>query len=69
MNPALKVLLTVGGTGVAVATWTAMLGDSTKRDNFIDGAITLARTYNFDGIGIIILVVAVAVVRFSFDSQ
>lgn len=51
-NPALKTLLSVGGTVNGLSPFTAMVGKAESREAFIKSAITFLRTHNFDGLNL-----------------
>ncbi|MED6295261.1 hypothetical protein CHARACLAT_029857 [Characodon lateralis] len=51
-NPALKTLLSVGGTVNGVSPFIAMVGKPESREAFIKSAITFLRTHNFDGLNL-----------------
>ncbi|KAM4740196.1 chitinase, acidic.1 [Anableps anableps] len=51
-NPALKTLLSVGGTVHGVSPFIAMVGKPESRQAFIKSAITFLRTHNFDGLNL-----------------
>ncbi|XP_043977407.1 chitinase, acidic.1 [Gambusia affinis] len=51
-NPALKTLLTVGGTVNGVSPFIAMVGKPETRQAFIKSAINFLRTHNFDGLNL-----------------
>ena len=49
-NPALKTLLSIGGWNTGSGQWSQMAIDPMKRKTFIDSAVMMAETFNFDGI-------------------
>ncbi|XP_023180367.1 acidic mammalian chitinase-like [Xiphophorus maculatus] len=51
-NPALKTLLSVGGTVNGVSPFIAMVGKPETRQAFIKSAISFLRTHNFDGLNL-----------------
>ncbi|XP_036007451.1 chitinase, acidic.1 [Fundulus heteroclitus] len=51
-NPALKTLLSVGGTVNGVSPFIAMVGKPESREAFIKSAISFLRTHNFDGLNL-----------------
>ena len=49
-NPALKTLLSIGGRYTASGQFSQMANDPVKRKTFIDSAVMMVETFNFDGI-------------------
>ncbi|XP_061894085.1 acidic mammalian chitinase-like [Entelurus aequoreus] len=52
VNPALKTLLSVGGTVNGMSPFIAMVGRPETRDVFVKSAINFLRTHNFDGLNL-----------------
>ncbi|XP_014835528.1 PREDICTED: chitotriosidase-1-like, partial [Poecilia mexicana] len=51
-NPALKTLLSVGGTVNGVSPYIAVVGKLETRQTFIKSAISFLRSHNFDGLNL-----------------
>uniref|UniRef100_A0A3Q2DR11 GH18 domain-containing protein n=1 Tax=Cyprinodon variegatus TaxID=28743 RepID=A0A3Q2DR11_CYPVA len=51
-NPALKTLLSVGGTVNGVSPFISLVGKPDSREAFIKSAISFLRSHNFDGLNI-----------------